>query len=138
LSKLPKNCRNFIAWALRLTVATAGSAGAGCTPGVVGDLQGRWLGHGVEQMPAEQAAAVTGWARGMSFELTGTNLTVTIPSETPKSAAYTVESVNDREVRLAVQRDDGKTDYVELTLEDENTLRWHVGSGMSVLLRKES
>lgn len=137
VSRIPKNCRKLIAWALRITVATAGSAGAGCTPGVVSDLQGRWLGQGVEQLPEEQTAAATGWARGMSFELVGDNLTVAVPSEAPRTAPYKVESVNDRDVRLAVQRDDGKTDYVELTVEDEHTMRWHLGSGMSVTLHKE-
>lgn len=88
-------------------------------------------------MPEEQIASATGWARGTSFELVGDNLTVAIPSQAPRTAPYKVDSVNDREVRLAVQRDDGKTDYVELTVEDENTLRWHLGSGMSVVLSKE-
>jgi hypothetical protein len=137
VSRIPKNCRKFIVWALRITVATAASAGTGCTPGVVSDLQGRWLGQGVEQMPEEQTASATGWVRGMSFELAGDNLTVAIPSEAPRTAPFKVESVNDREVRLAVQRDDGKTDYVELTVEDAHTMRWHIGSGMSLVLRKE-
>jgi hypothetical protein len=137
VAHFPKNCRKLIAWALRISVATAGSAGAGCTPGVVSDLQGRWLGQGVDQMPDEQVASATGWARGMSFELVGDNLTVAIPSQAPRTAPFKVESVNDREVRLAVQRDDGKTDYVELTVEDEHTMRWHIGSGMSLVLNKE-
>jgi hypothetical protein len=91
----------------------------------------------VEQVPEEQTASATGWVRGMSFELTGDNLTVAIPSQAARTATFKVESVNDREVRLAVQRDDGKTDYVELTVEDEHTMRWHIGSGMSVVLSKE-
>jgi hypothetical protein len=88
-------------------------------------------------VPPEQVASATGWARGMSFELVGDNLTVAIPSQAPRTAPFKVETVNDREVRLAVQRDDGKTDYVELTVEDEQTMRWHIGSGMSLVLNKE-
>lgn len=104
---------------------------------MVGDLQGRWLGQDVESVPEDQVASATGWARGMSLELTGSNVTVSIPSETPRSAPYEVAQVNERDVRLDVQRPDGKRDSVELTLLNEQQLRWHIGSGMSVLLRKE-
>lgn len=131
-----KRSRKLLAWLGRLALATAGSTAA-CSPGVLGDMQGRWLGQGVESMPDEQVASATGWAKGMSLELTDSHITVTVPSETPRSAPYEVASVKENDVRLEVKRPDGKKDYLELTLNDERQLRWHVGSGMSVLLAKE-
>jgi hypothetical protein len=132
-----KKWRGLVTWALRFGLATAGSAGTGCGSGAAGELQGRWLGQQVEAVPDDQIAATTGWARGMSFEIAGSNLTVTIPGQPSQSAPYKVAASNDQDLRLAVARPDGKTDFVELTLENEHLMRWHIGSRMSVLMRKE-
>jgi hypothetical protein len=132
-----KKWRGLVVWTLRFGLATAASASTGCRSGAAGELQGRWLGQQVEAVPDDQIASATGWARGRSFEVAGSNLTVTIPGQQPQSAPYKVAASNDQDVRLAVARADGKTDFVELTLENEHLMRWHIGSRMSVLLRRE-
>jgi hypothetical protein len=98
-------------------------------------LQGRWLGEGVENFDGPTLAAVTGWARGTSFEFSAEKVTVTIPAEDPRSGTYEVVSFRDSKTVLNVKRADGQIDKLELKLDDEHSMRWMLPEGRSIVMR---
>jgi hypothetical protein len=100
-------------------------------------LSGRWLGQEVEHVPDPILAAASGWARGTSFEFAHGTITVAIPAEEPRSGKYRVASANDKDVQLQVTRADGTVDRVQLKLDDERSLRWMLGDGRAVVMRRE-
>jgi hypothetical protein len=100
-------------------------------------LEGRWLGDAVENFDDNHVAAATGWAKGTSLEFAGSTLTVSIPAEEPRSGKYKVARVHNTDVELAVMRDDGRTDKARFKLDDEHSIRWMLGDGRSVVLRRD-
>lgn len=115
---------------------------ASCAPGCGGHpvertLKGRWIGEAVEQVDDELLAAATGWARGTSLEFSRSTITVSIPAEEPRSASYQVERVLKNDLTLAVARPDGGTDRLHLRLDGERALRWFVGGGRAIVMRRE-
>ncbi len=123
-----------VSWLLPLVMVSALTA---CGHPLERKLEGRWLGQGVENFDDKDVAAVTGWAKGLLFEFAGSSLTVSIPTEEPRTAHYRVSSAYHNDVKLAVERKDGKTDTVALKLDDEHSLRWMLGENRSVVLRRE-
>lgn len=122
----------------RLALVSLATALSGCwSHPVERRLTGRWLGEGVENVSAESLAAATGWAKGTSMEFAGTSVTIAIPAEEPRKGRFRVIGVADHEVELAVERNDGRSDQLLLQLDDENTMRWLLGRGRAVLLRRE-
>ncbi len=109
----------------------------GCGHPVQRQLEGRWFGESIENFAPSDLSAATGWARGLSFEFSGAALTVAIPAEEPRTGAYRVTSVNHNDVRLAVDRKDGKKDSVRLKLDDERSLRWMLDDTRAIVLRRE-
>ncbi|MGC4067218.1 MAG: hypothetical protein QM784_21765 [Polyangiaceae bacterium] len=99
-------------------------------------LQGRWLGESVENFDGPALAAVTGWARGTSFEFSGEKLTVAIPAEDPRSGTFEVAAFRDAKAVLSVKRADGQVDRLELKLDDELSMRWLLPEGRSIVMRK--
>lgn len=99
-------------------------------------LQGRWLGESVDGFDGAALAGVTGWARGTSFDFVDEKLTVAIPAEDPRSGTFSVQSYRDSKTVLAVKRADGQTDRVELRLDDEQSMRWLLPEGRSIIMRR--
>lgn len=95
------------------------------------------MGESVENFEDEDVAAASGWARGTSFEFAGTELTVAIPAEEPRSATYRVVGVHQKKVRLAVVDRQGQTDELRLILDDESSLRWLIDERRAVVLRRQ-
>lgn len=110
---------------------------SGCGHPVQGKLEGRWVGDSVENFDDPHVAVATGWARGASFEFSGSTLTVAIPAEEPRSASYKVASVRENDVELAIKRKDGATDKLRLKLDSEHSMRWLLGDERSIVLRRE-
>jgi hypothetical protein len=113
-----------------------------CLPGCVGHpvqrkLSGRWHGETVENVDGSELAAATGWAKGTTLEFAGSQLTVAIPAEDPRTGKYRVTKVNKDHVDLAVTRQDGVVDRVALRLDGERGLRWLIGDGRAIVLRRE-
>lgn len=100
-------------------------------------LEGRWLGDSVENFDDEVSAAAAGWAKGTSFEFAGSTLTVAIPAEEPRTGTYRVEGLENRSVRLAVLDSGGETSELVLLLDDEKSLRWMLGDGRSIVMRRQ-
>ncbi len=109
----------------------------GCGNPVQRQLEGRWLGDSVESFEQRELSRATGWARGVSFEFTGTKVTVTIPAEEPRSAPYRVTGVHSSDVRLAVQRPDGQSDPLHLRIDDERSVRWMLDDTHAIVLRRD-
>jgi hypothetical protein len=100
-------------------------------------LEGRWFGQAVENFDDRDVAAATGWAKGVLFEFAGSSFTVAIPAEEPRSSVYKVTSVHNTDVRLAIDRKDGKADTLQLKLDSDDSLRWMIGEGRSIVFRRE-
>lgn len=109
----------------------------GCGHPVQRTLEGRWLGEAVENFQDSQLAAATGWARGLSFEFAGSSVTVAIPAEEARSGRYAVSSVRESDVRLAFTAKDGKTSTALFKLDNDHSIRWMLGQGRAVVLRRD-
>ena len=134
--RFPRAPRAAYATGILLAVLTFGTVGCNGHP-VQKKLAGRWHGESVENVDGEILAAATGWAKGASFEFAGSSLTVAIPAEEPRSAGYEVVRVRKDDVRLAVKREDGHVDHLNLKLDDDRSFRWLLGDGRAVVMRRE-
>lgn len=109
----------------------------GCGHPVQRQLEGRWHGRTVENFDDERVAAATGWARGASLEFAGPTVTVDIPAEDPRSGRYEVVRAHKGNLLLAVDRGDGSRDQLNLKLDDEDSLRWDLGKGRYIVMKRE-
>jgi hypothetical protein len=109
----------------------------GCGHPVQRSLEGRWLGEAVENFQDSQLAAATGWARGLSFEFAGSTATVAVPAEEARTGRYQVTSVHESDVRLSFTAKDGKTSTALFKLDNDHSIRWMLGQGRSVVLRRD-
>lgn len=100
-------------------------------------LEGRWYGDTVENFDDDTSATATGWAKGTSFEFAGSSLTVAIPAEEPRTGSYRVVAAEEGTVRLAVLDPDGESSELLLRLDDEQSMRWMLGDGRSVVMRRQ-
>ncbi len=95
------------------------------------------MGESVENFDDELVAAASGWARGTSLEFSGSEVTVAIPAEEPRSAKYEVVGVHQQRVRLAVIDPVGHRDELRLILDDERSLRWLLDENRTVVMRRQ-
>jgi hypothetical protein len=109
---------------------------AACAKDPRKQLEGRWVGDKVEQFSPAQAARAEGWASGTSFEFKGSKVTVSVPAESPREGSYKVTRATEGALELAFLRPDGSSDTAEFRIEDGERLRWQLGDGRSILLRK--
>lgn len=109
---------------------------AACANPTQTKLEGRWIGESISNLEASQLAAAMGWVRGASFEFSGSNLTVAIPTELPRSGEYEIVSADDTQVVIAVQRPDGVSDSARLVFQGQDQLRWDIGQGREILMRR--
>jgi hypothetical protein len=109
----------------------------GCGHPVQRSLEGRWLGEAVENFQDSQLAAATGWARGLSFEFAGSTVTVAVPAEDARIGRYQVSSVRESDVRLAFTSKEGKTSSALFKLDNDHSIRWMLGQGRAVVLRRD-
>ncbi|MCC6553200.1 MAG: hypothetical protein IT372_09295 [Polyangiaceae bacterium] len=122
------------ALALALTLPAA----AGCSKAPRDRLQGRWYGESITNAPADQAAKATGWVKGTAIEFSGSKATVTIPAESPRSGTFKVARVEGDRVTVAFMRPEGGRDEADFRLDPQDrTLRWDIGAGREVVLRRE-
>lgn len=109
----------------------------GCAKGPKDRLQGRWVGERVDSFHPSQAGRATGWVANTSFEFKGSRVTVSIPAESPREGTYKVTSAQEDQLRIAFLRPDGPQDEVDFLFEGEDALRWMLGDGRSVVLRRQ-
>lgn len=99
-------------------------------------LQGKWVGESVENFSGPQAERAEGWATGASFEFKGSRVTVTIPAESPREGGFEVTSATNGAMKLAFVREDGSKDSADFAVGEDGRLRWQLGDGRRVVLRK--
>lgn len=130
---------SFFCWrALRLALfASLLIASTGCGHPAERALRGKWLGERVENFDFADVAAATAWARGTSFEFRGERLTVAVPAEEPRTGTYRLAAIQDRTVRLSVLGSTGETNELELIVDDETSLRWVLGDGKTMVMRRD-
>jgi len=110
---------------------------AGCGHPVERKLEGRWVGDAVENFDDKDVAVATGWAKGTSFEFSGSNLTVAIPAEEPRSGSFKVAAVRENDIEVAVRRKDGQSDKLRVKLDSEHSLRWVLTDERAIVMRRE-
>jgi hypothetical protein len=120
-----------------LALLPALAISTGCGHPVQRSLEGRWLGESVENFQDSQLAAATGWVRGLSFEFAGSSVTVAVPAEEARSGRYKVSSVHESDVRLAFTTKDGKASTALFKLDSDHSIRWMLGQGRAVVLRRD-
>ena len=111
-------------------------AAVGCQKTPRDKLQGRWLGEGVENFPAQQVPKATGWVKGTAIEFAGNKVTVTVPAETPRTGTFKVARVEGEKVVVSFARDEGGTDEAAFRFVNEGTMRWDMGNGREVVMIK--
>ena len=107
-----------------------------CESSPVRELQGRWYGDGAEQVELERLAAVTAWAKGLMFEFNGNQLRVSVPNEAARAGRYEVIEAGQRQLVISIQRPGGQLDVARLTLDAPDRMRWHIGEGRAIVLRR--
>lgn len=107
-----------------------------CARSAARDLEGQWEGVSVENVELAQLAQVTGWARGLSFDFGGSVVTIGMATELPRSGSYRVVRENGRELTLDIIAPDGKVDRAQFVLDSREQLRFRIGEGRSILLRR--
>lgn len=99
-------------------------------------LEGRWVGEAVENFPAAQVSRAQGWVAGTSFEFQGSRVVVTIPAESPREGTYQLAQAGEDQLLVTFLRPQGMQDQVAFAFEGEDRLRWMLGDGRSIVLRK--
>lgn len=113
----------------------------GCETPMKERLSGTWVGVEVADFPAAQAPGALGWVKGTSIAFQGSQVTVTIPAESPRTGTYQIAQSGEQHVVLAFRRPEGSVDEVAFQLEgdeDEPRLRWLLGDGRSIVLAKRA
>lgn len=128
--------RQHVRKALALAIVTLPAATTGCDKTPRDKLQGRWLGEGVESLPAAQVPKATGWVKGTALEFAGNKVTVTVPAETPRTGTFKVARIEGERVIVSFARPEGGNDEAAFRFVGENTLKWDIGGGREVLLLK--
>ncbi len=109
----------------------------GCEKSPRDKLQGKWLGQGVANVHPSQRDSADGWARGMSLEFKGRNVTVGLPAEAPRRGTFSVAKIEGREVELVFHREDGGKDASRMRLEEDGRITWKLGGADVVLAKAE-
>jgi hypothetical protein len=122
--------------ARRIAILALVLPGLGCKTTPKERLQGRWVGERVENFDTGQSPRALGWATGTSIEFRGSQATVTIPAESPRQGTYEVSRASEHEVTVSFLRHQGKRDEVTFLLEGDDQMRWLLGDGRSIVLRR--
>ena len=101
-------------------------------------LQGKWVGERIDNFPAAHVNRAAGWVSGASFEFKGSRVTVSIPADPPRQGTYKIAKATQDELLIAFLRPHGAKDEVAFQFEKDDRLRWKLGDGRSIVLRKVS
>jgi len=108
----------------------------GCSHPAERALEGRWRGTAVENFDDAEMAAATGWARGTELSFRGRRVTIAVPAEEPRTGSYSLQGIEDRKVTLSVLGADGEQSSMQVIVDDEQTLRWVLSEGRTVLMKR--
>ena len=121
---------------LALTLALPLLAGCEVTPKE--RLEGKWVGERIDNVHPSQLQRAHGWVTGATFEFKGSRVTVSIPAESPRQGTYKIAQVTEDQLTVSFFRPHGAKDDVTLLFEGDDRLRWMLGDGRSVVMRRVS
>lgn len=125
--------RSVVLFPLLLTTACFG-----CDKSPRERLEGKWIGEGVAQVHPSQAGRAEAWVKQAHVEFNGSNVTVAIPAEEPRSGTFKIAKAEGNEMDVVFKRKgSGGEDRSKMTLIEEDQLRWTLGNGVELMLRKE-
>jgi hypothetical protein len=101
-------------------------------------LQGRWHGISVENFEQDEIAPATGWARGTTFDFKGNLLRVTVPAQETRAGVFRLKAIEDRQVSLIILDKNGEESELDLIVDDAESLRWVLGDGRSLVLKRDN
>ncbi len=104
----------------------------GCSKGPQERLQGKWVGETIDNIPPDQEARATGWARHTSFSFEGEKLTVALPAGESRTGTFKVDRASGHRMTLKIDRGSGEPDEAVLTMLGENAFKWDIGNDRSV------
>ncbi|MBI4954058.1 MAG: hypothetical protein HY908_18690 [Myxococcales bacterium] len=108
----------------------------GCKGSPKDRIQGRWIGERVDSFHGAQAGRASGWATGASFEFKGSRVKISIPAESPREGTYQIAKASAEELTVNFLRQNGDVDTATFRFEGDDRLRWNLGDGRSVVLRR--
>jgi major membrane immunogen (membrane-anchored lipoprotein) len=109
---------------------------SGCSKDPKTRLQGKWLGDSITHVDGAQSASALAWVQGVTFEFSGTKMTVTVPNEQPRVGEFDIEDARKDRVTIRVARDSGGTDSTTFRFAQEDRLHWDLGDGREVVLTR--
>jgi hypothetical protein len=124
--------------AAHLVLAMAIPILGGCASTPKERLEGKWVGERADNFRPEHADRVTGWVAGTSFEFKGSRVTVSIPAESPRTGTYEIAQASEGELHITFKRAHGANDEATFLFEGEDRLRWMLGDGRSIVLKKQN
>jgi hypothetical protein len=118
------------------TLAMVAFGSTGCERSPRERLQGRWKGVTLESAhPAKGRAE--GWVKGTSLEFSGNKVTVSLPTESPRSGTFKVAKIEGNKMSVLFKRPEGGEDLAQFRFSDDGKLVWEMGQGEMVLVRTE-
>lgn len=99
-------------------------------------LQGKWVGERVDNFSTSQSGRAAGWVSATSFEFKGSRVVISIPAESPREGTFEVAKAAADELTLTFLRPEGGRDDVAFRFEPDGRLRWQLGDGRSVVMRR--
>ncbi len=121
-------------FALALAIPSLG----GCDTTPKERLEGKWVGERADHFRPDESDRVSGWVAGTSFEFSGSRVTVSIPAESPRHGTFKLAKVSDEEIRVTFMRAHGANDEATFLFEGDDELRWMLGDGRSIVLKKQN
>lgn len=121
-----------------LVLATLIPTLGGCKATTKERLEGKWVGERADHFRPEQTSRVSGWVAGTSFEFRGSRVTVSIPAESPRQGTFKIAEVSQEELRITFMRAHGANDEATFLFEGDDTMRWMLGDGRSIVLKKQN
>lgn len=107
----------------------------GCSKDPKERLEGSWKGEAVNHVEGPQKLEATAWAQGVRFAFDKNKMTVTVPSEKPRSGDYDIEDASEGKLTIRVAREAGGTDSAQFSFDDDKLL-WEIGDGREVVLAR--
>jgi hypothetical protein len=68
----------------------------------------------------------------------GNRLRVTDPAENPRSGLFRLAAIENRQVSLVVLDSRGEETELDLIVDDAKSLRWMLGDGRTLVLKREN
>lgn len=108
----------------------------GCSKSPQKKLEGKWVGEGIAQVHPAQAGRADEWAKQTKLEFSGSNVTVAIPAEEPRTGNWKLEKADGGTLDVIFKRKAGGEDKSRFVLLEDGKLKWILSNGVEILLKR--